>query len=163
MKNSIDLLLEKNKEWILEKWLDRRLALFSNQKQSLIKTQMNQFQNPIRHEIHEGLKMILENFEEESEKFNEAVELICRVMAIQELPPSKSIAFFYELKEIVNDRVKKLEQNLTGKEFAEFNSNIEKMTLKTFDCYCGHREKIYQLKVDESKNKAYMLIKKAGL
>ena len=37
------------------------------------------------------------------------------------------------------------------------------MTLKTFDCYCGHREKIYQLKVDESKNKAYMLIKKAGL
>ena len=74
MKNSIDLLLEKNKEWILEKWLDRRLALFSNQKQSLIKTQMNQFQNPIRYEIHGGLKMILENLEEKNDKFNEAVE-----------------------------------------------------------------------------------------
>ena len=163
MKNSLELLFEKNKDWILEKWLDRRLSLFSNQKQSLIKSQMNQFQNPIRHEIHEGLKMILENFDQESEKFNEAVEQICRVMAIQELSPSKAIAFFYELKEIFHDRVKKLEHNLTGKEFAEFNSNIEKMTLKTFDCYCGHREKIYQLKVDESKNKAYMLIKKAGL
>ena len=163
MKNSLDFFFEKNKEWILEKWLDRRLALFSDQKQSLIRTQMNQFQNPIRHEIYGGLKAILENFEGENEKFNEAIEQICRVMAIQDFPPSKAIALFYELKEIVNDMVKKLEQDLTGKEFEEFNYNIEKMTLKTFDCYCSHREKIYQLKVDESKNKAYMLIKKAGL
>jgi len=27
----------------------------------------------------------------------------------------------------------------------------------------GHREKIYQIKVDESKNRAFMLLKKAGL
>ena len=70
---------------------------------------------------------------------------------------------FYELKEIVIHRAKKTKYNLTSIEFIEFNSNIEKMTLKAFDCYCSHREKIYQLKVDESKNKAYMLIKKAGL
>ena len=163
MKNSLHLLFEKNKEWILEKWLDRRLSMFSNQKRSLIKTQMNQFQNPIRHEIHGGLKMILENFEEENEKFNEAVEQICRVMAIQEFPPSKAISFFYELKEIVHDKVKKTEHLLTSEEFVKFNSDIEKMTFRAFDCYCKHREKIYQLKVDESKNKAYMLIKKAGL
>ena len=163
MKNSLHLLFEKNKEWILEKWLDRRLSMFSNQKRSLIKTQMNQFQNPIRHEIHGGLKMILENFEEENEKFNEAVEQICRVMAIQEFPPSNAISFFYELKEIVHDRDKKTKNTLTSEEFIKFNSDIEKMTLKAFDCYCNHREKIYQLKVDESKNKTYMLIKKAGL
>ena len=163
MKNSIGLLLEKNKEWILEKWLDRRLSLFSNQKQSLIKTQMNQFQNPIRHEIQGGLKMILENLEEKNDKFNEAVEQICRVMAIQDLPPSKAIALFYELKEIVHDRVIKTNNTLKSEDFLEFNTNIENMTLKAFDCYCSHREKIYQLKVDESKNKAYMLIKKAGL
>ena len=163
MKDSLSLLFEKNKEWILEKWLDRRLSLFSNQKQSLIKTQIDQFQNPIRHEIHEGLKMILENFEEESEKFNEAVEQICRVMAIQDFPPSKAIALFYELKEIVLYRGQKTEHTLASEELLEFYSNIEKITLKAFDCYCSHREKIYQLKVDESKNKAYMLIKKAGL
>ena len=163
MKDSLSLLFEKDREWILEKWLSRRLALFSNQKQSLIKTQIDQFQNPIRHEILGGLKMILENFEKESEKFNEAVEQICRVMAIQDFPPSKAIALFYELKEIVLYRGQKTEHALASEELLEFNSNIEKMTLKAFDCYCNHREKIYQLKVDESKNKAYMLIKKAGL
>ena len=163
MKESLRILIEKNKKWILEKWLNQRLSLFSNQKQSLIKTQMDPFQNPIRHEILGGLKMILENFEGESKKFNEAVEQICRVMAIQEFPPSKAIALFYELKEIVSHRAEKTKHNLTSIEFLEFNSNIEKMTLKAFDCYCSHREKIYQLKVDESKNKAYMLIKKAGL
>jgi hypothetical protein len=45
----------------------------------------------------------------------------------------------------------------------EFNSTIESMTLETVDCYCAQREKIYQLKVDESKNKAFMLLKKAGI
>ena len=163
MKESLGLLIENNKDWILEKWLSSRLSLFSNQKQSLIKTQMDPFQNPIRHEILGGLKMILENFEAESEKFNEAIEKICRVMAIQEFSPSKAIALFYELKVIILDREEKTEHTLNSKEFIEFNSNIEKMTLKAFDCYCSHREKIYQLKVDESKKKAYMLIKKAGL
>ncbi len=45
----------------------------------------------------------------------------------------------------------------------EFNSAIESMTLQAFDCYSAQREKIYQLKVDESKNKAFMLLKKAGI
>ena len=50
-----------------------------------------------------------------------------------------------------------------AKDWVEFNSTIESMTLETFDCYSAQREKIYQLKVDESKNKAFMLLKKAGI
>ena len=163
MTNSMKSLIEQNKEWILKKWLNRRLALFSKQKQSLITTQMDQFQNPIRYEIFEGLKVILENFETKGKKFTESLDQISRVLAIQDFPPSMAMSLFYELKEIIQERAKKTGVSLGHNEWGEFNSIVEKMTLEAFDSYIGHRETIYQLKVDESKNKAFMLLKKARL
>ena len=163
MSNSLNTLLAQNQEVILEKWLNLRLAIFSKQKQSLIMTQMDQFQNPIRHQLHEGLKVILENFDKKGEKFIEALEQICRILAIQDFPPSKATALFYELKGIVRKLAKKTGVGFNAKDWVEFNSTIESMTLETVDCYCAQREKIYQLKVDESKNKAFMLLKKAGI
>ena len=163
MSNSLNTLLAQNQQQILEKWLNLRLAIFSKQKQSLIMTQMDQFQNPIRHQLHEGLKVILENFDKKGEKFIEALEQICRILAIQDFPPSKAMALFYELKGIVRKLAKKTGVGFNAKDWVEFNSTIESMTLETVDCYCAQREKIYQLKVDESKNKAFMLLKKAGI
>jgi len=163
MSNSLNTLLAQNQQQILEKWLNLRLAIFSKQKQSLIMTQMDQFQNPIRHQLHEGLKVILENFDKKGEKFKEALEQICRILAIQDFPPSKAMALFYELKGIVRKLAKKTGVGFNAKDWVEFNSTIESMTLETFDCYSAQREKIYQLKVDESKNKAFMLLKKAGI
>ncbi len=163
MSNSLNTLLAQNQQQILEKWLNLRLAIFSKQKQSLIRTQIDQFQNPIRHQLHEGLKVILENFDKKGEKFIEAQEQICRILAIQDFPPSKAMALFYELKGIVRELAKKTAVGFKAKDWVEFNSTIESMTLETFDCYSAQREKIYQLKVDESKNKTFMLLKKAGI
>jgi len=107
MTNSLNTLISQNHKQILELWLNLRLEIFSKQKQSLIMTQMDQFQNPIRHQLHEGLKVVLENFEKKSEKYTEALEQICRILAIQDFPPSTAMALFYELKEIVRKLTKK--------------------------------------------------------
>ena len=84
-------------------------------------------------------------------------------MAIQDFPPSRAMGLFYELKEIVRDIAKKDGVSFSAKDWGEFNSRLEQMTLEAFDSYVDHREKIYQIKVDESKNRAFMLLKKAGL
>ena len=107
MGSPFDVLIEQNKEKIHEKWLTRRLGIFSEQKRSLIMTQMDQFQNPIRHEMAEGLTGILVHFENKGEHFTSALDQITRVLAIQDFPPSRSMALFYELKEIVRDIAKK--------------------------------------------------------
>ena len=163
VSSPFDLLIEKNKDKIHELWLTRRLSIFSEQKQSLIITQMDQFQNPIRHEIAEGLTGILANFKNKGEHFSSALDQITRVLAIQDFPPSRAVAMFYELKEIVREIAKKRGVRFGAKDWGEFNCRVEQMTLDAFDSYIGHREKIYQLKVDESKNRAFMLLKKAGL
>jgi len=163
MDSPFDLLIEQNKEKIHEQWLARRLSIFSEQKKSLIMTQMDQFQNPIRHEMAEGLAGILAHFSNKGEHFSHAMDQITRVLAIQDFPPSRAMAMFYELKGIVREIAKKTGVGFGAKEWREFNCRVEQMTLEAFDSYVGHREKIYQLKVDESKNRAFMLLKKAGI
>ena len=111
----------------------------------------------------EGLTGILVHFKNRGENFSIALDQITRVLAIQDFPPSRSMALFYELKEIVRDIAKKDGVSFRAKDWGEFNSRLEQMTLEAFDSYVDHREKIYQIKVDESKNRAFMLLKKAGL
>ena len=163
MGSPFDVLIEQNKDKIHETWLTRRLGIFSEQKKSLIMTQMDQFQNPIRHEIAEGLTGILVHFKNRGENFSIALDQITRVLAIQDFPPSRAMCLFYELKEIVREIAKKDGVSFRAKDWGEFNSRLEQMTLEAFDSYVNHREKIYQIKVDESKNRAFMLLKKAGL
>ena len=140
MGNSLDTLIVQNHEQILEEWLYLRLAIFSKQKTSLIITQMDPLQNLIRDQLHEGLKVILENYEKRGEKYTEAVEQICGILAIQDYPPSTALALFYELKVIVRKLVKKMGVGFKAKDWVEFNSCIETMTLEAFDCYCAQRE-----------------------
>ena len=99
MGSPFDVLIEGNKDKIHEKWLARRLGIFSEQKKSLIMTQMDQFQNPIRHEMAEGLTGILVHFKNRGENFSSALDQITRVLAIQDFPPSRAMGLFYELKE----------------------------------------------------------------
>ena len=140
MGNSLNKLIVQNHEQILEEWLYLRLAIISKQKQPLIMTQMDPFKNPIHHQLYEGLKVILGNYEKKGEKYTEAVEQICGIFAIQDYPPSTSMALFYEFKGIVRKLVKKTGVGFKAKDWVEFNSCIETMTLEAFDCYCAQRE-----------------------
>ena len=142
MGNSLNTLIVQNHEQILEEWLYLRLAIISKQKQSLIMKQMDQSQNPIHHQLHEGLKVILENYEKKGGKYIEALEQLCEILAIQDYPPSTAVALFYELKGIVRKLAKKTGVGFKAKDWVEFNSCIETMTLEAFDCYCAQRESI---------------------
>ena len=142
MVNTLNTLIAQNHDQILDKWLYLRMAIISKQKQSLIMTEIDPFQKSIRHQMREGLKIILEYFEKKDEKHAVAVEKICRILAIQDLPPSSAMALFYELKGIVRKLTKKTGIGFNAKDWVEFNSCIETKTLEAFDCYCVQREKI---------------------
>ena len=88
------------------------------------------------------MKVILENYEKKGEKYTEAVEQICGILAIQDYPPSIAMSLFYELKVIVRKLVKKTGVGFKAKDWVEFNSCIETMTLEAFDFYCAKRESI---------------------
>jgi len=73
---------------------------------------------------------------------------------VQEFPPSKAMTLFFELKTILGELCSEAETGL-------LQSRIEELTLKAFDSYMMHREKIYQLKVDESRRRMFMALRRA--
>jgi hypothetical protein len=150
MGKSLNTLISQNQEQILEEWIYLRLESFSKQKGALIIAQRNPLQNSIRHQLHECLKVILKNFEKKGEKYTEAVEQICRILAIQDFPPSTAMALFYELKVIMRKLVKKTGVGFKAKDWLEFNSCIEEMTLEAFDCYCFQRERMVNHDLESS-------------
>ncbi len=154
MRTAWGELIEENREKILDRWIERGLSIFSEKIGR---------DTPIGESLSEGLAMMLDGIEENSKSFIAAVNQIVRILAVQPLPPSKALSLFLELKTILHDTAPK-EGNKHAMKQADwdaFQTRIEQITLVAFDCYMANREKIYQLKVEESKRQAFMLLRRA--
>jgi hypothetical protein len=87
-----------------------------------------------------------------------------KVRAIQDFRPSEAVAFAFGLKDIIREELgdawgkKELHNELTA-----FNRRIDALALLVFDAYVKSREKVYELRVNEVKNRVSRLLKRANL
>ena len=154
MRTAWGKLIQENREKILDRWIEKGLSIFSEKIGR---------STPIGESLSEGLSIMLDGIEENSKSFMAAVNQIARILAVQPLPPSKALSLFLELKTILYETAPKESKNnaLRQSDRDAFQTRIEQITLVAFDCYMENREKIYQLKVEESKRQAFMLLRRA--
>lgn len=144
-------LLEANKKSILVQWLDCALALFPEKMA---------YSTPVAMVFSGALEKILSSLGKSESDCREALDDITRILAVQNFPPSKALSIFLEPKLILRDIMMKttLADTLTQE---AFNSRFDALTLEAFDSYMRHREKIYQLKVEEGSRRMYMALRRA--
>ncbi len=148
------ILLQENKKKILDDWMKRELQLFSG------KMAPN---SPVAEAFSGALEMVLDCCEKNSAELTEALVQVSRILAVQDLQPSKALSLFFELKKILQELSLKggQKKSLKQGELDALQSRLEEITLQAFDCYMMHREKISQLKVDESKRYLFMQLRRA--
>ncbi len=154
MRTAWGKLIQKNRDNVLDQWIEKGLSIFSE------KIGRN---TPIGESLSDGLALMLDGIEENSKSFMAAVNQIARIFAVQPLPPSKVLSLFFELKTILYEIGLK-ENNSHALKQVDWDAcqkRIEQITLVSFDCYMANREKIYQLKVEESKRQAFLLLRRA--
>ncbi|MEI6757760.1 MAG: hypothetical protein FDX18_00265 [Chlorobium sp.] len=146
-------LIQEHRKEILERWLDRGLSFFSERMDRT---------TPIGEALSLGLSTLLDGIEENGKAFTAALNDVVRLFAVQNFPPSSSMALFFELTEILRAVVTKLsgKKSLTDMEWNACRTRMEEITLQAFDCYMANREKIYQLKVDESSRRVFMALRR---
>ena len=83
---------------------------------------------------------------------DEKLSRITRILAVQELPPSKALALFHDLLPLC--------EGLSADEREGFRERIDELVLQAFDSYMKHRETIYQLKVDEGRRRMHMALRR---
>ncbi len=143
--------LEANKKAILERWLDCALALFPEKMG---------YSTPIAMVLSGALEKILFSLGKSENDCKEALDDVTRILAVQNFLPSKALSIFLEPKLILRDIMMKTNVADTLMQEA-FNSRLDALTLEAFDSYMRHREKIYQLKVEEGSRRMHMALRRA--
>lgn len=164
-------LLSGKRSVILEKWFNLILESYPPDASGFLRSQRNQFTNPVGNTILKGTEGLFDKLLGEMDSDSEeAVSLfldnIIRIKAIQDFTPSQAISFIFDLKKVIREELKNensgVESRISG-ELLKLESRIDELALESFDIYMKCREKIYDLRAKEFQDKTFRLLQMANL
>jgi RsbT co-antagonist protein rsbRD N-terminal domain len=156
----------KGKTSILDRWFDAALEMYPAGTSSYLKDQKDRFANPVGQTIAQGLGGLLDELLEMpgSERTSHFLENIMKVKAVQEFSPSQAISFIFLLKKVIRETIgKKVEDRPMFDEMLAFESRIDSLALLAFDIYMRCREKIFEIRANEVRNRTFRLLEQARL
>jgi len=159
-------LLTQKKSQILDRWIKLLYDSYPPETAVFLKKEKDKFDNPMGYRIAQGLDGLLDALvqEMETEQVLAALDEVIRIRALQDCSPSRALAFIFLLKNIVREELAKdLKKENLAAELADLDSRIDGLALLGFDVYTRRREKIYELRVNEVKNRVSGLLRKSGL
>jgi hypothetical protein len=159
-------LLEQHKPVILKKWIDVLVNSYHADASQFIKTSKNPFANPVGDTISHVLDSVLDALvhRRETDTIESSLDLLLRIRAVQDFTPSQSVSFIFSLKDIVRGILKKqIPTEKMDMDLYDFDSRVDQLGLVAFDIYMKCREKIYDVKANEEKNRTFRAFDRAGL
>ena len=165
---ALENLLAQKREEILKTWFDRVIRTYSEDTAAFFKKEKDHFANPVGSTTKRGLDAILKELLQETapdlETLRPIMDPIIRIRAIQDFKPSEAVSFIFHLKSIIRKIADKSfgDQNIES-ELQALDSKIDRLGLVGFDIYMMCREKIYELKANEVRNRTYRAFERANL
>lgn len=164
---SLENVLDQKREEFLIKWFQLMVDAYPAETAKFLKREKNPFANPVGRSIHEGISGILDLLVRgvEHGKASEFLDRIIRVRAVQDFSPAQALAFVFDLRGLLRDvLVKEIDEGgITADELALFDAKVDELALISFNVYTACREQLYEIKVEEIKNRSFRLLQKAGL
>jgi len=159
-------LLEQRKSAILKKWFALAIETYPSDTTKFLKSQKDPFANPVGRTIYQGLEALLNELLKgiDYEKLVSSLDPIIRIRAIQNFSPSQAIGFIFFLKNVIRESLQKdiVEKEIVN-ELMLFESKIDEIILIAFNLYVQCKEKVYELKANEIKNRTLKAFERAGL
>lgn len=163
----VSKLLKQEQGAILNKWLHLILETYNPEAASRLLREKNPFSNPVGHTLRAGLEGVYGELAGglDPEKVRKYLDMIIRIRAVQEFSPAQAIAFVFLLKSIVREESKKEAWTslISQDDLTEFEQKIDEMALLAFNVYSDCREKLYELRVNEVKNRSSRLLQRANM
>jgi hypothetical protein len=162
----LNTLLEQKKTAIVKKWFAATIATYPSDTAKFLKSQKDPFANPVGRTTYQGLAALFDELlkETDHEVIRSFLDPIIRIRAVQNFSPSQATSFIFFLKNVIRDNIKKEDfQAQLFNELLSFESKIDELGLIAFSLYMNGREKIYELKANEMKNRTFRAFERAGL
>jgi hypothetical protein len=151
--------IRENKLEILDAWFKLTIDTYPQESGKFFLEHSRQFTNPVGFTIHEALEKIFNGmFGEAPAELNEGLEEIIRLRAVQDFCPSEAVGFILKLKGI-------LIKNIPGLSAADIQyqiveDKIDGALLMAFDIFMNSRERIYEIKATEVRNRTSRMIER---
>lgn len=163
---SLEKFLEERKSAILERWFASILETYPTDTRQFLQKQKNRFANPVAHEISQGIEEIFNNILKGAnpEDVSPFLDKIIRIRAVQDFTPSQALGFIFDLKRLVREELaENMGESSISESLWELERKIDALGLMSLDIYTKCREKLYELRVKEVKNRVGRLIERANM
>lgn len=134
---------------------------------SFFKNTKDPFANPVGNTIKRSIDLLFTEVLKEKmdgPTVQEAMEPIIRLRAVQEFTPSQAMAFVFSLKSILREALNKYRAEKNVIRFLETVAhNTDELMLAAVDIYARCRDKIYTLRINQSKESLKKLLIKKEL
>jgi hypothetical protein len=166
MAEGLVSLITKHRSTIISKWFDSAIQAYAPDTAVFIKSQKDSFGNPVGSQTRKGVEGLFDQLmgDMDARSITTHLDPIMRIRAVQNLNPSRATAFIFSLKKTLRDMFEKeLQDTGLGRQFLEIEARIDRLSLAAFDVYMACREKIYELKANETRDRTYKAFERAGL
>jgi hypothetical protein len=155
-------LLHRQKDGILERWLDLILESFPSDSHQFFKLESNQFSNPVGHTFREETKPLLQALIDRSpiEDLQEPLHRIVRIRAVQDCPPSDGIVFVFLLKRAIRETLSAAAAEYDERDLGWLDQEIDRLAMAAFDEYMKCRERIYEIRMRADKMRTAKLVER---
>lgn len=166
MSAAFDKILSNKRTDILNKWFDLVVETYPDETAKFLKRQKDPFANPVGRAVRNGVADLFDELARglDPKTAGACLDPMIRIRAIQNFTPSEAVGFVFMLKRVLRDLMGReiKEQNLAG-ELQAFEAKIDELALIAFDIYMKCREKIFEIKANEFRNRHYSAFRRAGL
>ena len=150
--------LSGQKESIVRQWLVCALQGYDPSTARFLQ-QEDGFRNPVGQALKENLPVLFGALLEGRlpETYQQNLDAIVRLRAVQDFSASEAVSFIFGLKEIVRRELgRQAQPDPLAFGCAAFEMRIDAMALRAFDLYMGCREQLCEIKFNEGKRRAYV-------
>jgi hypothetical protein len=155
--------LEKQKDAVAQSWFERVINTYPPETAHFLAKQKDPFANPVGQTTYRSLTLLVDLLCKglDREAARDALDPIIRVRAIQSFTASQATGFVFDLKQVI--RKKCAVKPADADQMAHIDYLIDQLVLIAFDLFMQCREKIYDLKANETKQRTFKAFAKAGL
>ncbi len=158
-------LLSERSTAIWQAWRDRILDTYPAKSAELFKKGKDPFANPLGQTVSTETRRIVDALIEgvDPKELGQPLEMIVKIRAIQDFPPSRAVAFAFELGDVIrNELATEIADDRIRAELAELEARLHDLGLLAFDLYVASRERFFEVRVNELKRSINTLLRRAG-
>jgi hypothetical protein len=150
--------MDSRRDRILEAWRDHVLATYAPQSERHLRGK----RGPIGEIIARCTSAVVDGFLARAPRENLEADLdeLIRLRAVQEFSPTRSVGFVFALKDALREA---LSGDVGTDDLAALDRRVDELALVAFDLFVRCREKVFDLRAKMMRDRAYMLMRRAGM